>query len=115
MRNALDLVKKARECGATFNLIDGHVRIRAPQPLSESLLAELRKFKPEVISELRRERSVLSKESEYWLLEEWRKTSIPNWRKILQESINTNDIKREEYALWMLREMLEDPEYLEEK
>jgi hypothetical protein len=111
----LDLVKKARECGATFNFINGYVKIRAPQPLSEELLAELRKFKPEVISELRRERSELRKESECWLLEEWRKISIPDWREKLKVAIENRNVKGEEYARWMLKEMLEDPDFSEEK
>lgn len=113
MSVAWELVKQARECGATFNFINGQVKIRAPQPLSEELLAELRKLKREVISELRQERHELSKESECWMLEEWRRISIPDWRRILKESLEKKDTRREEYARWMLREVLLDPEYKE--
>lgn len=49
-----------------------------------------------------------------WMLEEWRRISIPDWHRILEESINSGDKKREEYARWMLREILEDPEYQEQ-
>ena len=35
-------------------------------------------------------------------------------RRILKESIEVKDTKREEYARWMLREILEDLEYREE-
>ena len=42
-----------------------------------------------------------------WLLEEWRRTAIPAWRRILQESIQSGDNKREVYARWMLNEVLE--------
>jgi hypothetical protein len=110
---ALDLLKKARDCGATFNFIDNQVKIRAPKPLAEDLLAELRKHKPEVIEVLRQECSALRKEAECWLLEEWRRMSIPEWRQILQDSIDAKDKYREDYARWMLREMLNDSEYKE--
>ena len=45
------------------------------------------------------------------LLEEWRRISIPEWRRILQKSTEKGDIQREEYSRWMLREILLDPEY----
>jgi hypothetical protein len=47
------------------------------------------------------------------LLEEWRQVSIPEWRRILGESIDNGDNRREEYARWMLREILLDPDYEE--
>lgn len=37
--------------------------------------------------------------------------SGPEWRIILQESIERPNRKREEYARWMLRDVLLDPEY----
>lgn len=52
---------------------------------------------------------------EPWMLWEWRRVSIPEWRRILQESIEQGDAKREEYACWMLREVLLDPGYEEPK
>ena len=48
---------------------------------------------------------------EPWMLWEWRRASIPTWRDILQESIERADARRVEYARWMLREVLLDPEY----
>ena len=48
-----------------------------------------------------------------FMLREWRRVSIPRWRDILQESIERGDASREEYARWMLREVLLDPEYEE--
>lgn len=50
---------------------------------------------------------------EPWMLWQWRRVSIPDWRRILQESVDQGDSKREEYARWMLREVLLDPEYEE--
>jgi hypothetical protein len=50
-----------------------------------------------------------------WMLEEWRRTSIPDWQRILKESINSGDLNREKYARWMLKEVLEDPEFQEQE
>ena len=50
---------------------------------------------------------------EPWALWEWRRVSIPDWRRILTESIHNGDVRREEYARWMLRDILLDPEYEE--
>jgi hypothetical protein len=49
------------------------------------------------------------------LLEEWRRISIPEWRRILQESVEKGDNRREAYARWMLREVLADPEYRDQR
>jgi hypothetical protein len=51
---------------------------------------------------------------EPWMLWEWRRASIPEWQRILQESIEKQDSRREGYARWMLREILLDPDYQEE-
>ncbi len=48
---------------------------------------------------------------EPWALWEWRRVSIPRWRQNLAESIAEGDSRREEYARWMLWEVLLDPEY----
>ena len=50
---------------------------------------------------------------EPWMLWEWRRVSIPLWRNILEESVFEGDIKREDYARWMLLEILLDPDYEE--
>jgi hypothetical protein len=50
---------------------------------------------------------------EPWMLWEWRRVSLPEWRRILRESADHGDRRREEYARWMLREILLDPEYQE--
>ena len=50
---------------------------------------------------------------EPWMLWEWRRVSIPAWRRILQGSIASRDQEREEYARWMLRDILLDPDYPE--
>lgn len=50
-------------------------------------------------------------QSREWILQEWRRVSIPQWRYIFRESIAQGDKKRESYARWMLREVLVDAEY----
>lgn len=55
----------------------------------------------------------LKSEAECWLLEEWYRISLPEWRRILNKRIEGQDKKREEYARWMLKEILDDPEYEE--
>lgn len=50
---------------------------------------------------------------EPWVLWEWRRVSIPQWRQILKESIAKGDYRRGEYARWMLRDVLLDPEFRE--
>jgi hypothetical protein len=45
------------------------------------------------------------------LLEKWRRMCIPDWRENLRTSALQGDKNREEYARWMLREILFDPEY----
>ena len=36
---------------------------------------------------------------------------IPEWRELLKTSVEQRDLRREEYARWMLSEVLLDPEY----
>jgi hypothetical protein len=51
---------------------------------------------------------------EPWILWEWRRGSIPSWRYILTKCIHSGDLRRAEYARWMLREILLDPDYEED-
>ena len=46
---------------------------------------------------------------EPFMLREWRRISIPNWRQILEESVTARDTEREAYARWMLSEVLLEP------
>jgi hypothetical protein len=45
---------------------------------------------------------------------QWRGVSIPQWRGILVESQERGDDRRQQYARWMLRDVLEDPGYTED-
>ena len=46
-----------------------------------------------------------------WMLQEWRRVSIPDWRHILSVSVGQGDTHRADYARWMLKEILLDPDY----
>ena len=46
-----------------------------------------------------------------WVLEEWRRLSIPEWRRILAESLEAGDVRQADYARWMLAEVLVAPEH----
>ena len=105
--NVLALLERCRELGATLTTVDDRVKVRAPEPLPDDVIAALKEAKPQLLVELRRQ------QHQCWVLEEWRRTSIPSWREVLVESIEKHDKKREEYARWMLREVLEDPDYRE--
>ena len=100
------LVDEAQALGARFTLDGERVKVAAQVPLPAPLLEKLREHKSEVLSLLR-------EGFEPWALREWRRMSTPEWRRILQESIEKNVSKREEYARWMLREVLLDPQYEE--
>jgi hypothetical protein len=54
---------------------------------------------------------VRDREEKDRLMEEWRQRNLPTWRRILQESIETQDRRREKFARYMLGEVLQDPGY----
>ena len=110
MSDVAALLAQCRGLGAIFIPMGDRLRVRAPDPLPENLIVALREVKPQVLVELNRQGR---EDFHCWVLEEWRRCSIPSWRRILRESIAQGDSKREEYALWMLREVLIDPEYKE--
>jgi hypothetical protein len=108
--DAVTLLKRLHHLGVTVMVNGDHLRLKPGSRLTPDLVAALRELKPQVLAELDKERQ----DSFYcWVLEEWRYLSIPQWRRILEESIEQGDKSREEYARWMLREVLLDPEYKE--
>ncbi len=112
MNDASILLKRCRAKGVVFKPRDDRLIVEAEQPLPAELIEELHRHKEQILAELSWERRSAH---ECWLLEEWRRVSIPAWRRILRESREKNDKGREEYARWMLKEMLQDPEYCEVK
>ena len=102
MSDVRSLVRDARSLGASFVVSGESVKVAAPAPLLE----KLREHRAALLEYLRLD-------FEPWALREWRKVSIPGWRRILDQAIKAMDGRREEYARWMLREVLLDPEYEE--
>ena len=84
--------------------IDSHI----PSPLSDEHLATVRRFLWEGLPPT----EVPPADP---LLGEWRRVSIPQWQRILQESVQQGNSRREEYARWMLEEVLLDPDYVEDQ
>ncbi|MFC2027128.1 hypothetical protein ACFLU3_00425 [Chloroflexota bacterium] len=110
MNAAVVIIKECRSQGATLTVEGDKIKVQAPHPLPDNLVSALIEAKPEIMAELQRQR-----DDQFipWMLEEWRRISLPAWRRILSESIESNDVNREEYARWMLHEVLEDEEYTE--
>lgn len=108
MTDVTTLIKQCRDLGATFTATGKRLHIQAPEPLPDDVVATLKTVKAQVLAELDKERR---DSPDCWVLEEWRRVSIPQWRRILGESIEQRDRKREEYARWMLRDILLDSEY----
>jgi len=50
-----------------------------------------------------------------YAMEEWARTSIPVWRKRLEEAIAAGRNDDVEYARWILKEIFQDPESQEPK
>lgn len=105
------LLERCRNLGATLTPVADKLRVEAPNPLPDDILLELKQSKNQILAELSSQKSIKSIDP---LDAEWRKISIPTWRRILKESIEVHDVGREKFAIRMLRNILEDPEYREE-
>ncbi len=109
--NTASLIHRCRDRGATLLPEGGQLRVKGWSKLTEDLQEALREHKPEVLVYLRE--SVGEKAFDCWMLAEWRKVITPQRRRVLSESIAEGDAQREEYARWMLRDILLDPGYEE--
>ncbi|MBI4235733.1 MAG: hypothetical protein HY688_00010 [Chloroflexi bacterium] len=101
------LLERAQALRASFQLEGDCLFVEAPDPLPTDFMEELRVSKPLL-------REYLKAEAHWpWVLREWRRVSIPAWRQVLADSVQQRDQGREQYARWMLREVLLDPDYQE--
>lgn len=115
--DAVALLGQAKNAGLTVIADADRLVVRGPRSAAP-IVEQLRYHKPEVLIALRREQEKRDAETDAllpdhfvpWVLEEWRRVSIPQWRNILRESITQGDKRRQEYAHWMLREVLQDSE-----
>ena len=103
MSDVKALIDEARAMGASFVVSGERVKVAALAPLPSELMDRLRQHRNEIVE-------YLKLDFEPWVLREWRRVSIPEWRRILDESIQAKESRREDYARWMLREILLDPE-----
>jgi hypothetical protein len=106
------LLERCKELGATLFLKEGKVRVEAPEPLPDDFVIQLRESKEQILFTLKHNSR---KEAQNSLLEQWRKIAIPEWRRVLKLTLYMRDKPREEYARWMLKDLLHDPEYREEE
>jgi hypothetical protein len=104
------LIRRCQELGIQLIASGDKLKLRAAQAPPEELLLAIKVSKGEILAELKYR---MQNESKCWILEEWRRISLPEWRRILQESIKGKNKDREEYARWMLKEVLEDSDYQE--
>jgi hypothetical protein len=110
MTGIWDLLEECRDLGVKLTAVNDQLKVQASKPLPDNLIAALKESKEKVLAEIQRRNQNASK---CWALEEWRRLSIPGWRRILKESIEQKDTERENYAREMLRDILEDPDYEE--
>ena len=104
--DATDILNRLRDLGVEVRA-DGDDLLLVPgSKVPADLASAISGARAEVISQLADGR-------EPWILGEWRRVSIPDWRRILTDSIEQGDGRREDYARWMLREVLLDLEYEE--
>jgi len=103
----MTLLHELGEQGVEVSLVDGNkIKTRVPRELATPELREhIRANKPRLIEEL--EALKAGVEGGDKVLDRWRTDSIPQWQRILQESIEKGDIKRRDYAEWMLRDVLQ--------
>ena len=97
-------LRELTDKGVLLSLV-GDDKLSASVPTdidTPELKQEIVANKPQLIEELR-----LQEERAFMVLERWRVDSIPHWQRILQESIEKCDIKRRDYAEWMLRDVLQ--------
>ncbi|MFC1865094.1 hypothetical protein ACFLYB_00025 [Chloroflexota bacterium] len=111
MKDIAELLKRCHILGAILTPLNGNIKVNAPKPLPDDLISQLKEVKAQVLVELNSKEQL--SEAPCPVLDEWRKVAIPDWRRVLRESISRKDISREQYARWMLREVLKDPDYQE--
>ena len=88
MKEVTYLIKQCRDLQVSLIPVGDKLKMKGPRPLPDELMAALKEVKNDVMAELHRQ---LRLEAECWVLKEWRRTSLPTWRRILKESIQNND------------------------
>jgi hypothetical protein len=107
------ILDKVRQLGVSLTVEGDRIRYRPASRMPPDLVETLRSHKAELLQALKQHQAPES-DLTCWVLEEWRRVSIHEWRHILAESLEKGDAKRANYARWMLREVLVDSQYADE-
>ena len=100
------------EMGIAVRVEGGDLLLEPGSRVPLKLISALRENKREVIEYISGSESQGNQTCR--VLDEWRRQSIPVWRKKMQQATENHETKGKSYALWMLKEILFDPEYREE-
>lgn len=102
----VDLLDKAMKSGLQVKAEGDHIVIRGPRS-AEAVAMEILANKVVVMALLAESPQIGFVP---WVLQEWRRTAIPQWQSVLQEATAEGDMRRIEYARWILDEVLQDEE-----
>ena len=115
--NVEQLLDRLRRHGVAVSFSGGKIRLVPGSRVPAYLVARLQDKKAAVCNYfLARHDHFGTSETETHgclPLELWRRLSLPEWRENLRQSTESGDKNQEEYARWMLREILLDPQYRE--
>lgn len=101
--DGIALLERARAAGLVVRSEGDKLVIRGPR-VAEPLALELIAHKQSVLP-------LVQEPFVPWMLREWRRVTIPQWRRNLRESIEQRNTKQEDYARWMLQDVRMDAEY----
>ena len=113
--NVEQLLDRLRRHGVVVSVSGGQIRLVPGSRVPGNLVAQLQDNKSAVRDYIFAQSAHSAPKTwpDCWPLELWRRTSLPEWRENLSESVKSGDKSNEEYARWMLREILLDPQYRE--
>jgi hypothetical protein len=95
------LLDTLRALGVSMIPNGNRLRVRPASKVPIHLWPLIERYKPEILQTLTPPTPIP------WMLEEWRRQSIPQWRRIYRESVAKGGEMRAEYAVWMLTQVLE--------
>ena len=114
--NVEQLLDRLRRHGVAVSVSGGQIRLVPGSRVPGNRVAQLQDNKSEVCDYFFDHPDSSETLKHYcWPLELWRRMSLPEWRRNLTKSMESSDKSKEEYARWMLREILLDPQYREHK
>ena len=115
--NVEQLLDRLRRHGVAVTVSSGQIRLVPGSRVPGNLVAQLQDNKSAVCDYFYAQSAHSAPKTwpNCWPLELWRRMSLPEWRERLRQSVESGDKNQEEYARWMLREILLDPQYREDE